>query len=37
MDVSPEELLQNERSFTSEASKASPMETQSAKEVSMQC
>ncbi|XP_074557400.1 protein TIC 40, chloroplastic-like [Curcuma longa] len=33
VDVSPEELLHNERSFMNEASKASPMETQSAKEI----
>ncbi|KAG6535347.1 hypothetical protein ZIOFF_000312 [Zingiber officinale] len=34
VDVSPEELFHNERSFMNEVSKASPMETQSAKEVS---
>ncbi|KAG6482778.1 hypothetical protein ZIOFF_059417 [Zingiber officinale] len=33
VDVSPEELFHNERSFMNEVSKASPMETQSAKEV----
>ncbi|XP_042467816.1 protein TIC 40, chloroplastic-like isoform X2 [Zingiber officinale] len=33
VDVSPEELFHNERSFMNEASKASPMETQSAKEI----
>ncbi|KAG6506829.1 hypothetical protein ZIOFF_032159 [Zingiber officinale] len=33
VDVSPEELFHNERSFMNEVSKASPMETQTAKEV----
>ncbi|KAG6474271.1 hypothetical protein ZIOFF_068196 [Zingiber officinale] len=33
VDVSPEELFHNERSFMNEVSKASPMETQSAKEI----
>ncbi|KAG6517137.1 hypothetical protein ZIOFF_020517 [Zingiber officinale] len=33
VDVSPEELFHNERSFMNEASKASTMETQSAKEI----
>ncbi|KAG6511524.1 hypothetical protein ZIOFF_029592 [Zingiber officinale] len=33
VDVSPEELFHNERSFMNEVSKASPMETQSTKEI----
>ncbi|XP_042387560.1 uncharacterized protein LOC121979633 [Zingiber officinale] len=33
VDVSPEELFHNERSFMNEVSKASPMETQTAKEI----
>ncbi|XP_042469230.1 uncharacterized protein LOC122051943 [Zingiber officinale] len=33
VDVSPEELFHNERSFMNEVSKASPMVTQSAKEI----
>ncbi|WOL01393.1 hypothetical protein Cni_G10109 [Canna indica] len=33
MDVSPEELLQNERSYVEESTKASPVDTESVKEI----